>query len=249
MLSLVDVCYWAVKLASILFRLEDMPILEVVGGGIIDPQYPSILPFRQEISPPTEKSFPPERHPSDPSVIVSVERPSIIARRQFLNAVSISHKTSACALGIKHLTLFLHSLEFHTFHLQSRFRQSLQRRELPQEMRRALISHRIDIQISLMVVLSVPPLASWHDVGDDFVLPPLLVGLLGDLLGDGFLLRVVVEDAGAVLRAGVGTLLVEGCWVVHLVEVLEELAVGDLLWVVEDLDGLGVCRTLVAIFN
>ena len=107
-------------------------------------------------------------------------------------------------------------------------------------MRRALISHRIDIQISLMVVLSVPPLASWHDIGDDFVLPPLLVGFLGDLLGDSFLLGVVVEDAGAVLRAGVGTLLVEGCWVVHLVEVLEELAVGDLLWVVEDLDGLGV---------
>lgn len=113
----------------------------------------------------------------------------------------------------------------------------------------ALIAHRIDIQISLVVILSVPPLAGRHNVGDDLVLPPLLVGFLSDLLGDGFLLGIVVEDAGAVLGAGVGTLLVEGCWVVHLVEVLEELAVGDLPWVVEDLDGLGVWKMLVRDFQ
>lgn len=100
-----------------------------------------------------------------------------------------------------------------------------------------------------MVVLSIPPLASWHNVGDDLVLPPLLVGLLSDLLRDGFLLGIVVENAGAVLGAGVGTLLVEGCWVVHLVEVLEELAVGDLLWVVDDLDRLGVWKMLVRDFQ
>lgn len=116
-------------------------------------------------------------------------------------------------------------------------------------MRRALIAHRVDIQISLMVVLSVPPFASWHDIGDDFVLPPLLVGFLGDLLSDGLLLGVMVKDAGAVLRSGVGTLLVESRGVMHLVEVLEELAVGDLPWVVEDLDGLGVWKMLVRDFQ
>ena len=116
-------------------------------------------------------------------------------------------------------------------------------------MRRALIAHRVDIQISLMVVLSVPPLASWHDIGDDFVLPPLLVGFLGDLLSDSLLLGVMIEDAGAVLGAGVGTLLVESRGIMHLVEVLEELAVSDLFWVVKDLDGLGVWRVLDAIFN
>lgn len=116
-------------------------------------------------------------------------------------------------------------------------------------MRRALIAHRIDIQISLMVVLSVPPLAGWNNVRDDLVLPPLLVGFLRDLLGNGFLLGVVVEDAGAVLGAGVGTLLVESRWVVHLIEVFEELAIRDLLWVVEDLDGLGVWELLVCDFQ
>ena len=91
-----------------------------------------------------------------------------------------------------------------------------------------------------MIVLCIPPLARRHNVGNNLVLPPLLVGLLSNLLSDQLLLVVVVEDPGAVLRACVWALLVESGWVVHLVKVLEELAVGDLLWVVEELDGLSV---------
>lgn len=107
-------------------------------------------------------------------------------------------------------------------------------------MARALIAHGIDVQVSLVVVLCIPPLAGRHNIGDDLVLPPLLVGFLSDVLGDALLLVVVVENARAVLRAGVWTLLVQRRGVVHLVEVFEELSVGDLLWVVEDLDGFGV---------
>ena len=95
-----------------------------------------------------------------------------------------------------------------------------------------------------MVLLSIPPLSGLQDLGDDAALPPLLVDFLRHFLGDGFLLVVVVEDAGAVLGAAVWTLRVEGCGVVHAVEEFEELAVGDLGWVVVELDGFGVCGLL-----
>lgn len=79
-----------------------------------------------------------------------------------------------------------------------------------------------------MICLCIPPLARGQDLRDDLTLPPLLVDELGNFTGNLLLLCVVVEDAGAVLRAGVWALAVRGCGVMHLVEEFEELAVGDL---------------------
>lgn len=108
-------------------------------------------------------------------------------------------------------------------------------------MARALVASRVSVEVELVVLLGSPPLASGSKLGDDAVLPPLLVGLGGDLTGNLLLLRVVVVDGRAVLGAGVGTLLVEGCGVVHAVEEFEELLVRDLFGVEDDLGGFGVC--------
>ena len=91
-----------------------------------------------------------------------------------------------------------------------------------------------------MVLLGVPPLLGGQDLGDDLAAVPLLVGGLCDLARNLLLLGVVEEDAGAVLRAAVVALLVGGRGVVHAVEELDQLAVGDLLRVEDDLGGLSV---------
>ncbi len=77
-----------------------------------------------------------------------------------------------------------------------------------------------------MILLRIPPLTRGQDLRDDLALPPLLIHQLGDLLRDGLLLGIVIEDAGAVLAAAVGALPVYRRGVVHAVEEFEELAVG-----------------------
>lgn len=107
-------------------------------------------------------------------------------------------------------------------------------------MARAFIPTGVIIKIQLVVLLGIPPLARRQDLGDDRVLPPLLVGLLGDFLGDALLLVRVVEDAAAVLRAGVRALAVRGRGVVHFVEVGDDGGVGEFGGVEDDLAGFGV---------
>ena len=109
-------------------------------------------------------------------------------------------------------------------------------------MARALVSARVVVQVLLVVRLGVPPLSGLQHLGDDLALVPLLVRLLGDVLRDLLLLWAVVEDAAAVLRAGVWALAVGGGRVVHAVEVLDQAAVGDLRGVEDNLEGFGVCR-------
>jgi hypothetical protein len=53
----------------------------------------------------------------------------------------------------------------------------------------------------------------------------------------------VVEDATAVLRAGIRALSVGCRRIVHLVEVLQQCRVGDLGGVKDDLAGLGICKS------
>lgn len=118
---------------------------------------------------------------------------------------------------------------------------SLQVGEASQEMAGALVATGVFVQILLVVVLGVPPLAGRQDLRHDLALPPLLVDLGRDLLGDLGLLVVVREDARAVLRSVVRPLAVRGGGVVHAVEELEELLVGDLGRVVDDLCRFGVC--------
>jgi hypothetical protein len=51
----------------------------------------------------------------------------------------------------------------------------------------------------------------------------------------------VVEDAAAVLRTRIRALAIRGRRVVHLVEVLQQGAVGDFSGVEDDLTGFCVC--------
>ena len=74
----------------------------------------------------------------------------------------------------------------------------------------------------------------------DLALPPLLIRLLRHLLGHTLLLVAVVENAGAVLGAGVHALAIEGGGIVHLVEELEEGGVADRGRVEGHLEGFGV---------
>lgn len=97
------------------------------------------------------------------------------------------------------------------------------------------------MQVPLVILLGGPPLARGRNLGDDGALPPLGVGLFGDVAGDLFLLGVVVVDGGAVLWARVGTLSVERRGVVRRVEEFEKLAVADDGGVKDDLSCFGVC--------
>lgn len=108
-------------------------------------------------------------------------------------------------------------------------------------MARALVPAGVVVQVLLVIVLGIPPRAGFQDLRGDLALVPLLVGFLGQLLGDLLLLVVVVEDAAAVLRADIRALAVGGRRVVHAVEVLDQAAVGDLRGVVDDLQRFGVC--------
>lgn len=117
-----------------------------------------------------------------------------------------------------------------------------QRQEAAQEVRRALVAARVLVQVQLVVGFGVPPLAGGQDLGDHAALPPLLVHLVCDLPRLLLLLLVVIEDATAVLASDIRALAVRGCGVVHLVEELDECAVGYLFGVVDDLEGFGVYR-------
>lgn len=104
------------------------------------------------------------------------------------------------------------------------------------------------MQIQLMISLGVPPLPSLqHLRRDSPLLPPLLLHLLRHLLRRGLLLRRMVEDGAAVLRAGVAALAVLGGGVVHLVEEFEEGGVGDARGVEGHLEGFGVCHAYIHI--
>lgn len=92
-----------------------------------------------------------------------------------------------------------------------------------------------------MVLFSSPPFPSGRNLSHDPALPPLLICLFRHLPRNLLLLRVVEVDGGAVLRAGIGTLLVQRRGVVRLVEELEELCVCDLCRIEDDLRGFGVC--------
>lgn len=112
-------------------------------------------------------------------------------------------------------------------HSCSNTKSLLELREFAQEVTGALVPIGVVHQVQLVVLLGIPPLLGWEDLSDDLTTPPLLVGFLGDLLGNLLLFIVVIEDAAAILRATIGPLLVVRGGVVHLVEELEDLGVGE----------------------
>lgn len=92
-----------------------------------------------------------------------------------------------------------------------------------------------------MVHLRIPPLAGRQNLSHHGPLrPPLPADLRRHLARRRLLLRVVVEDGAAVLRAAVRALRVRGRRIVHAVEELEELAVRQLRGVVVHLERFGV---------
>lgn len=117
----------------------------------------------------------------------------------------------------------------------------LKLRKLSEKMARALVPTGVVVQIQLVVILGIPPLRRGQYLGDNLVVPPLLVCFLGHLARDGFLLGGVVKDSAAVLRPSVGALLVAGCGVVHAIKEVEDLRVGDFRGVVNQLGCFGVC--------
>ena len=99
-----------------------------------------------------------------------------------------------------------------------------------------------------MVRLGIPPVSHSHgrNLGRDLLAtgPPLLLDPLGHVAGDARLVVVMVVDAAAVLGADVGALAVRGGGVVHLVEELEQLAVGDLCGVECYLQCFRICSDI-----
>lgn len=128
------------------------------------------------------------------------------------------------------------------FDMQASKLHLLQSGEVAQVVASALVAEGVLVKVELVVLLGVPPLASLHDLGGDLAIVPLLVDLGGDLLSNALLLGVVVEDARAVLGAGVVALTVESGRVVHAVEELEQLLVAESVGIVDQLGGLRICN-------
>lgn len=105
----------------------------------------------------------------------------------------------------------------------------------------AFIAAGVLVQVLLVVVFSIPPFSCGQDLRHDPVLPPLLIDLGSDLLGDLGLFIAVCEDARSVLRSAIRPLAVDCGRVVHAVEELEDLLVGNLGGVVDNLCRLSVC--------
>ena len=96
------------------------------------------------------------------------------------------------------------------------------------------------VQVKLMVLLCIIPLACRRDLCHNSVIPPLGIRLLRYIFCFLLLFLVVVENRRAVLRTPIRTLAVGSGRIVHLVKVLDECAVGDLLGVEDDLASFGV---------
>ena len=97
------------------------------------------------------------------------------------------------------------------------------------------------LQVVLVLGLGLPERPGRRHLGDDLARPqPGGVHVRDRVLGDALLLVAGVEDRRAVAGPDVVALPVAGARVVDLEEELQQVPVGDLLRVEDDLDGLGV---------
>ena len=111
-----------------------------------------------------------------------------------------------------------------------------------QKVRRALVAFRVLVQVLLVVLFGVEPLACRDDLSNDrLALVVLLLDLGSDPLCDLLLLGRVIEDGRTVLGTDVRALGVDGGRIVHPVEELDQVGVVDLVvGGVLDLESLSV---------
>lgn len=64
----------------------------------------------------------------------------------------------------------------------------------------------VNIEISLMIILRIPPLPRRQNLRHDLSSPPLLARLIRHFPSHAFLLCIVIEDPGSVLGAAIRTL-------------------------------------------
>lgn len=104
----------------------------------------------------------------------------------------------------------------------------------------AFIPTRVVVQILLVIILRIPPLARGQDFSDNLSFPPLLIRLLRYLPRNSLLLRIMIENSTPILRPGIRALTVRSCRVMHFIEEFKELAVCYLRGVEGNLEGFGI---------
>ena len=98
------------------------------------------------------------------------------------------------------------------------------------------------MQIQLMIILRIPPLARLENLRRNLaLLPPLLLHLLRHALRLPLLFRRVVKDGAAVLGSCIHALAVRGGGIVHFVEEFEEGGVGEGGGIEGHLEGFRIC--------
>ena len=112
--------------------------------------------------------------------------------------------------------------------------------DLRRDHRHAIRLEGIVGEVFLVVILSHIELVELCHLGDDGLVPNvLLVQLLDELLCGGLLFVIVIKDGGTVLCAGIGSLAVERGGVVDPKEYVQDVLVGYDLRV--ELDLYGFC--------
>jgi len=116
----------------------------------------------------------------------------------------------------------------------------LQRRELPQKVTWALITTGVMVQVQLMVLFRIPPLACWQNLRRNTALPPLLVNLVRHVPRNLLLLGIVVKNCRSVLSANIRALAICSRRIMHLIEKFQQVAICDFLGVIDYLQCLGI---------
>src|SRR5262245_31602092 len=85
---------------------------------------------------------------------------------------------------------------------------------------------RISLVIPLMIILSRVESVEFRQLSHNRLVPDfLLCDFSHDLFRDGFLLRRVIEDCGAILSADIGALTIQSRWIVDRKEDFEQFLV------------------------
>jgi hypothetical protein len=107
----------------------------------------------------------------------------------------------------------------------------------------AFIPARVVVQILLVIILRIPPLARGQNFSNNLSFPPLLIRLLRYLPSNGLLFRIMIENSTPILRPGIRTLAVRGCRVMHFIEEFEELVVCYLRGIEGNLESFRIWNT------